>query len=137
MIEEVLNRETTWSKGLLGLRHQRCYAVKVDKFHERLNALMQTEWTQRDARCGPTNLQRTDRRFDCPSNGVCRYAIHLCVERGFDRQRSTVYPLSRSTIQVRASVCPYRPMLSTIVICQKSLSMSRERKDFYNSQPWR
>ena len=29
LIKEVINEDATWTKGALGLRHQRCYAVKV------------------------------------------------------------------------------------------------------------
>lgn len=29
MINQVMNNDTTWTKGALALRHQRCYAIKV------------------------------------------------------------------------------------------------------------
>jgi DNA mismatch repair protein MSH4 len=34
----VINEDATWAKGALGLRHQRCYAVKVPPTSIRIDA---------------------------------------------------------------------------------------------------
>jgi len=55
LIKEVVNEDATWTKGALGLRHQRCYAVKVcsPNFH------LHTEWGKWSSRRRKTKVQRS------------------------------------------------------------------------------
>jgi hypothetical protein len=41
LITRVINEDATWTKGALGLRHQRCYAVKVTLFN---SYELKSEW---------------------------------------------------------------------------------------------